>query len=74
MAITVDVPTSLPFSRAQELVRAFGLELHDLVSFELHTGCVTAVVYAKNEDGKLYIGADNEAAKHTISIPFDRTQ
>jgi hypothetical protein len=69
MAVTVStVPDSVPFARVQELVRSLGFETHDLVSLSLSRDAVTAVVLAKNADGKRYL-VDKEPAQHTVTIP-----
>ncbi len=68
------VPDSISRARIAELVQSLGLDVRELVSFELKVHAIHAVVYALNEDGHRYFVDDDNVAKHHITIPITDAQ
>ena len=71
MTVTVDVPERITRAQLRAVAESFGLSLDGLVALRFERDGIHAIVFARNAEGKYYLGADNKVATHVISIPLE---
>jgi hypothetical protein len=63
------VPSSISHEDFLGLVRSIGLDPKNLRSLEFRNPGIYAEVFARNSEGHLIVGDDNEIVTHKVFIP-----